>query len=107
MRYSVFRSPAADLELRLAGASATDAAGQPREAVVLQHQTRHRVLELRELHLKLAVAALGALGEDVQNQLCAVDDLEVGVLGDGARLCGRELPIEHQDAGVELDRTHD
>ena len=47
-------------------------------------EARQRVLELRELDLELAVAALGALGEDVEDELRAVDDLEVGVLRDGA-----------------------
>jgi hypothetical protein len=69
-------------------------------------EARHGVLELGELHLELAVAALGALGEDVQNELRAIDDLEIGVLCDGARLRRRKLPVKDKDAGVELDRAH-
>ena len=46
----------------------------------------------------LPSAACGALGEDVEDELRAVDDLEVGVLGDRARLRGRQLAVEDEDA---------
>jgi hypothetical protein len=43
---------------------------------VLPHAAHPRevVLELRELDLKLSLGAVGVLGEDVQDQLRAVDD---------------------------------
>ena len=75
--------------------------------VVLLPEARQRVLELRELDLELAVPALGALGEDVEDELRAVDDLEVGELRDGARLRGRELAVEDEHVRVELDRADD
>ena len=47
---------AANLELRLTGASAADAAGQSRERIVLLLQPRQGVFELRQLDLQLSVA---------------------------------------------------
>ena len=85
---------ATDFELRFTGAAPADAAGETRERVVFLPEPRERVFELGELDLQLAVARLGALGEDVENELRAIDDLEIGVLGDGrdlrrARGCDR------------------
>src|SRR5205807_4469854 len=69
------------LELRLAGAAGADAgaeaAGAAAEALeVLPHPPHPRqvVLELRELDLELSLGADGVLGEDVEDQLGAVDD---------------------------------
>ncbi len=107
VRHPVLRAPAPDLELGLAGTAPADAAGEAREAVVLLPEPRHRVLQLRELHLQLAVSTLGALREDVENELRPVDDLQVGHLGDRARLRRRKLAIEDEDVGVELDGAHD
>ena len=107
VRDAVLGAAAADLQLRLARAAPADAAGEARERVVLLREARHRVLELRQLDLQLAVPALGALGEDVEDELRAVDDLEVGLLGDAAGLRGRELAVEDQHAGVELHGADD
>ena len=99
---------AVDLQLGLAGAAAADAAGQARERVVAPGQARVEVLELRQLHLQLAVGALRPLREDVEDQLGAVEDLEAGGLGDVAGLRRREVGVEddqvrHQLHGAEQD----
>ena len=59
-------------------------------------QPRQNVLELGQFHLHLAVQGMGATGEDVENQLGAVDDLEISQGGDGANLGRREILIENQ-----------
>src|SRR5690606_1379572 len=74
-------SPPADLEGGLAGTPTADAAGEAAERVVPLSQARQRVLELRQLHLQLAVPGLRSLSEDVQDELTAVDHLEVRVGG--------------------------
>jgi hypothetical protein len=71
------RAAPPDLELRLAGAAPADAAREARERVVLLPEAGQGVLELRELDLELAVAALGVLREDVEDELRAIDDLQV------------------------------
>ena len=38
------------------------------------HQSRRHVIQLRELHLQLALGALCALREDVQDQAGSIDD---------------------------------
>ena len=107
MGHALLRAAAADLELRLARSAPADAAGEAGERVVLLTETRHVVLQLRELHLELAVVALGALREDVENELRAIDDLEVALLRDRGGLRGRELAIEDEHVGVELHRAND
>jgi hypothetical protein len=102
VRHPLPRAPPPDLQRRLAGAPTADAAREPRQRVVLLRQPWQRVLELRELHLELAVAALRPLGEDVQDQLRPIDHLQIGVLRDRARLRGRQVAIEDQGLGVEL-----
>ena len=84
------------LELRLAGATRADAPADDAQAAaealeMLPHSPHARkvVLELRELDLELALGAAGMLGEDVEDQLGAVDDarrqriLEVALLRRG------------------------
>ena len=71
---------AVGLELGLAGAAQADAAvgaALAAHGVAPAAQARQQVLQLRELDLGLALAALGVLGEDVEDQGGAVDDLDV------------------------------
>ena len=68
-------------------------------------EARQQVLELRQLDLQLAVARLRALREDVEDELRAVDDLEVGRFGDRAHLRGRELAVEDDQVCAELQRA--
>ena len=94
VRQALACPPATDFELRFTGAAPADTAGETRERVVFLPQPRERVLELGELDLQLAVARLCALREDIEDELGAIDDLEIGVLGDGrdlrrARGCDR------------------
>gem|GEM_PF-4352690 len=57
--------------------------------------------------MQLAVATFGPLSKDVENQLRAIDHVEIGVLGDRAGLGGRQLAIEHEGTRVLFDRAHD
>ena len=66
--------PAVALELRLTRAARADAAAEPLEVLPHAAHARQVVLELRELDLELALGADGVLGEDVEDQLRAVDD---------------------------------
>ena len=54
-RDAVAHAAAVDLELRLAGSAAADAAAEARERRVALREARQQVLELRELDLELAV----------------------------------------------------
>ena len=47
------------------------------------------------------------LGEDVEDQLRAVEDLEVGGGGDVAQLARRQLAIEDEDVGAEVHGADD
>jgi hypothetical protein len=75
---SLARAALADFELGLARSAPADAAGEARQGVVLLTEPRECVLQLRELDLELAVSRLGALREDVEDELGAIDDLVIG-----------------------------
>jgi hypothetical protein len=69
-------NPAAiGFELGFARAPGADAAAESRERRARTDEPREQVFELRELDLELAFARASALGEDVQDELRAVDDL--------------------------------
>ena len=66
---------AVHLELGLARTPGADAAAEPRERAAGADQARQQVLELRQLDLQLAFARARAPGEDVEDELRAIDDL--------------------------------
>jgi len=90
-----FRAAAADFELRLARAAAADAAGEAREGVVFLGEAGERLLELGELDLELAVARLGVLREDVEDELGLRSmSLRSVLVGDRSGLRRGELAVE-------------
>ena len=96
--------PAVGLELALAGAPRADAAPGPRQVGPEPRQARQLVLELGELDLEPALVGLGVLGEDVEDQPAAVDDLDVEQALERLLLAGRELVVgdEEVEAGLAL-----
>ena len=73
-----------DLDLGLTGAAAADADTARRAATDLPGQRLapaaqpgQQVLQLGELDLRLALLGAGVLGEDVEDQRGAVDDLDL------------------------------
>ena len=100
-------APAVDLQLGLAGAGAADPPRQAGEARVLPGEAGEAVLELGELHLDLPLPAVGALGEDVEDHLGAVDDLHLGEVGDRADLGGGQLVVEDEQVRPHLERPDD
>ena len=98
---------AVDLQLGLAGAAPADAAGEPRHRGAVADHARQEVAQLGQLDLQLAVRGGRVLGEDVEDQGRAVDDLELGVLADLAGLRGREVGVADQELDVLLERPHE
>ena len=64
-------------------------------------QARQPVAQLRELDLHHALLARRVLGEDVEDQRDAVDDVDREQLLEVALLRGRELVVEDHDVDVE------
>ncbi len=106
-RDALAHAPAIDFETLLAGAAPPDAAAESRQPFVALGESRQSVLQLRQLDLQLAVSRARALGEDVEDQLRAVDHAQFEPLGDVACLRGREIVVEDHEVGVVLEGQHD
>ena len=81
---------AVDLHLRLAGAAGPDAAAEPAHRLAPSAETGQEVVELRELDLRLALAAAGVQREDVEDQRRPVDHLDARAAPRALRSCPGE-----------------
>ena len=90
-------------ELRLAGAAQADAALVARQVRPHLLQARQRVFELGQLDLQPGLRRAGPRGEDVEDQLAAVEDLDAGRFLQVADLAGdRSLSKMTTSASVAL-----
>ena len=97
--------PAVFLELLLARPAHADAALVARQVSPHPLQPRHRVLELGELDLEMSLVGLGVSGEDVENHLGPIDDLDLEDPLQVSRLGRSQVVIEDDDVGfVSLDQ---
>src|SRR4029453_7602318 len=76
-----------------------DAAPEALQVLPQSAHPREVVLELRELDLELALGADRVLGEDVEDQLRAVDDARLEDVLGAALLDGRQLVVDDQGLG--------
>jgi hypothetical protein len=81
------------------------AAGLPRQRLTPATQSRQHVLELGKLDLRLALAAARMLGEDIQNQRGAIDDLYLHDVLELAQLTRAQLAIANHR--VRASRSDD
>ena len=95
-------APSVDLQLGLTRTAPADSPHQARHLHSLPVRRGRRYLQLGQFHLHLAVQALGAPGEDVEDQLAPVDDLQFGHGGDGADLGRGQFLVEDQQGRAEL-----
>ena len=100
--------PAVDLELGLAGTAGTDESAACAatctllaELLALPAQAGESVAQLRELDLHHAFLAACVLGEDVEDQRDAIDDVDLEQALEVALLRGRELVVEDDEVDVE------
>lgn len=66
--------PPIRLELGLARSPGADSTTQPLQVRPGAGQPREKIIELRQLHLKFPLAALGPLGENIQDEASPVHD---------------------------------
>ena len=101
-------SPADDatvrLELCLTRPARADATAEPLQVRPLPDQSGQQIRELGQLDLQLALAGARALGEDVQDESGAVDDLDPEGFRDIALLDRRERVVGDEDVGAALAR---
>ena len=98
-RHASPREPAIRLELALSRASRPDASSEPLEVLPHAAHAREVVLELRELDLQLALGAPCVLGEDVEDQLGAVDDSRLQSVLERTLLGRSELVVREEHLG--------
>src|SRR5262245_15278039 len=87
--------PSIDFQLCFAGAACSNAAAKTGKGDAGTDQPREQVPELGEFDLQLAFAGSCSLCENVQDQLCAIEDLSADDLLDLPELCRGELVVEH------------
>ena len=102
---------AVGLDLGLTGAAgsrcrrppAGPATGLPGHRLTPAAQPRQQVLQLGQLDLRLALPALGVLGEDVEDQRGPVDDLDLDDVLELAQLAGGQLAVADDGVGAGGD----
>ena len=100
VRDAVARQAAVGLDLRLAGAPGADPATEPLEVGPQAPHSREVVLELGQLHLELALGAVGVVGEDVEDHGRPVDHRHAQTLLEVALLARDELVVAHDEVRV-------
>jgi hypothetical protein len=88
---------AVSLNLGLTGAAGANAAFKAFEVAPLARETGQQVLRLRQLNLQARLSGLGATGEDIDDQGCAVEDFYLQRVLQVALLRRRQLVIEHNE----------
>src|SRR5438128_11614520 len=90
-------SAAVGFELCFARASRADSAAQPRHLDTVAGQPRQHIVELRQFDLQTALPRAGAPGEDVEDELGAIDNFYLKLLLEIPLLGRREVLIENDD----------
>ena len=93
---------AVNFQFRFARPARADAAGNPRKRVVARAEARQLVFQLREFDLHFSDAAVGALRENIENQLRPVNDFQLCHIADHLVLRGRQVMIEHKHIRADL-----
>jgi hypothetical protein len=97
------QSAAIDLELSLAGTASADAtaasaaAADSRKMRPLASESRLQITELRDLDLEFAFEGVRALREDIENQLAPIDDANLELAFEIARLRGGQRVVENSE----------
>ena len=101
--------PAVDFQLLFTGTAHADAHLQTRQVSPHPFQSRQRVFQLSQFDGQSRFVGLRVRRKDVENQLGAIEDLDVERFFQIAGLGGREIVVEDHDVGrVEFDQlpTH-
>ena len=103
---AVADEPAVAFELRFARAAQADAAALlARQVGPHLLQARQRVFELREFDLQPRLGRLGAGGEDVEDQLAAVEHLDADAPSRGCAPGPGERSLSKMTTSASVDST--
>ncbi len=76
--------------------------GEPGEGIVLHAEPRQQIFQLRHFHLDFSFATLRPSGEDIEDQLGAIDHAQFRGVGERAHLRRIEVLIEDQQVNPAL-----
>ncbi len=93
---------AVDLQFGFTRSPAADATHQAGHLDTPAGQAGQQVFELGQFYLYLAITAFGPSGKDIQNQLAAIQHLQLGHGGDAAYLSRCQLLVKDQQGGPPL-----
>jgi hypothetical protein len=93
-------TPAVGFEFRFAGAASADAPAEARQGRAGSSESREKVFELCQLDLPPALARPCTAREDVEDQLCAIDDFALEPILELAELSRRQFVIDDDDSDV-------
>jgi hypothetical protein len=99
MPYPAENLPPVSFQLSLAGSAGANATAKLRHFYATPSKPGKHVFELRQLNLQLALTRSRVSGEDVENELSAIDHTGVEHAFDIALLRWREVVIEQNYAG--------
>ena len=92
--------PPVFLELLFAGAAHTDAPFVSRKVSPHPLQPRHRILELRQLHLKMGLVRSRVRRENIEDHLGPVHNFRLELLLEVAHLSRPQVVVERDDVGL-------
>ena len=95
-------SPAIGFQFCFARTPRADSATESRERCARSNQPRQQVLQLGKLNLQLAFTRPCTPGENVEDELRAIDDLAIERRLQVPQLCRTQLVVEDDDVGAEF-----
>src|SRR3954471_5188084 len=99
MAHAPVNLPAVSFKLSLTRPAGADATAQLRHLNTPPSESRQHVFQLRQFDLQLSFAGSSVLGEDVEDELRAVDHSDIDYFFDIALLRGGEVVVKQNQIG--------
>ena len=98
--YAGFNAAAIGFQFGFAGATCSDAAAEPGERSALAVKARQTVFQLGQFHLQAAFGGAGTAGENIEDELRAIDDPHATEALEVSLLSGGKFVVDDDDRGI-------